>query len=182
MNDALFYESKPLACDVIPYQQYTEIRWQVDQWANRYAIFKTTDKRRLLGHSESLGFYHDRSNDALVGDYEVIAERIGDISFEDGGIRMIADERLDAQDMMIRMESEKGDWKNHEEMGASLSQFIGMRNNQETASDIEEAVSEALLYGDRFDDIDVRVVPTADDRLSVFTFADQAVASKEVEL
>lgn len=182
MNDALFYEQKSIPCDVMPYQQYTEIRWNLDSWANRYAIYKTTDKRRLLTHSEGLGFYHDRTSDPMLGEYEVIAERIGDISFSDGGIRTVADGLLDAQDMMLRIESSKGDWKNHEELGASLSGFIGRKNTAVTANEMQEAVEEGVSYQGRFDDLEVRIVPTAVDRLSIFTFAGEAVASKEVTL
>lgn len=182
MNDAVFYEEKPIASDVIPYQNYTEIRWTLDPWANRYAIYRTTNKKKLIGHAEGLGFFHDRDRDVFIGDYEVMAERLGDISFEDGSIRMVRDEKLAAQDMMLRMESNKGDWKDHEQLGANLSQYVGKRNTRETAGNIEDSVREACLYGGRFDGVEVRVIPTQADRLSIYTFTEDAVASKEVEL
>lgn len=182
MNDAVFYEEKSIPSEVIPYQNYTEIRWTLDAWANRYAIYRTTNKRKLIGHAQGLGFFHDRERDDLIGEYEVIAERLGDISFEDGSIRLVQDENLAAQDMMMRMESNKGDWKEHAELGANLSQYIGKRNTRATASEIEDSVREACMYGGRFDGVEVRVIPTQADRVSVYTFTEDAVASKEVEL
>ena len=63
--------------------------------------------------------------------------------------------------MKSRLQTDNPDWYLYEEVGASLSDFIGMINNPDTASLIEERVISTLLRNDAFstEEIEVNVIP-----------------------
>lgn len=62
-----------------------------------------------------------------------------------------------------RLQTENPDWSIYENVGASLSDFIGETNNPETGKKIEERVLHTLLRNEAFDtdELFVNVAPTS---------------------
>ncbi|MBA4293721.1 hypothetical protein C0431_12235 [bacterium] len=157
--------------------------WEEREWANRYAVYRIErGKRVLLTSTSKMTFTYDRRAREAMPMYEVVAERIGDIEFEDMAFALVQDEERDAQDIAIRMQSKKGDWRGHESIGCDLHQFVGQPNTALTAAEIVDAVTDGVTAEGRFDEIEVRVVPTAIDRVSVYAFNGEAYAKEDVAL
>lgn len=183
MRDAHLFKNETLTHESFPTQAAIHISWHAVPWANRYSVYRIeAGKRAHVAHTSTMTEYYDRSTNGAVPEYEVVAERIGDISFEDQDILLIEGQALDAQDMAMRMQSKKGDWKRHDELGCELHSFIGAKNTPDTADEIRLSVGEGLLYGSRFDEVDVRVVPTSLEKVSVYAFHEDAYAREDVSL
>lgn len=73
----------------------------------------------------------------------------------------VDEERL--QLMKSRLQTDNPDWYLYEDVGASLSDFIGMINSPDTANLIERRVVDTLLRNDAFsvDELDVNVIPVS---------------------
>lgn len=183
MKDARLFKGEVIEHDSFPTQAAIHVSWEARAWANRYSVYRIeSGKKVLVSQTRTMTEAYDRRSQEAMPLYEVVAERIGDISFEDMSFLMVEDGERDAQDMAIRMQSRKGDWKGHSEIGCDLHQFIGQRNTAETGAAVQEAVEEGLVSGGRFDTVEVRVVPTAMDRLSVYAFHEGAYAREDVAL
>lgn len=183
MRDAHLSRQETLELEVFPTQAAIHLTWTARSWANRYSIYKIEGNKRVhVAHTSTMAEYYDRSAKGAIPEYQVVAERIGDISFEDQDILLVEDQKLDAQDMAVRMQSKKGDWAGHEQLGSDLHAFIGERNTPETADEIRASVEDALLYKARFDEVEVRVIPVAMNKMSVYAFHDEAYAREDVSL
>ncbi|MGF0347786.1 hypothetical protein ACQR3P_29520 [Rhodococcus sp. IEGM1300] len=183
MRDAHLTRQETLEAEVFPTQAAIHLTWTAKPWADRYSIYRIEGGKRVhVAHTSTMMEYYDRSAKGVLPEYEVVAERIGDISFEDQDILIVEEQHLDAQDMAIRMQSKKGDWAGHEKLGSDLQTFIGERNTPETAEGIRASVEEALLYKARFNEVEVRVIPVAMNKMSVYAFHDEAYAREDVSL
>ena len=183
MRDARFYEEQTVPHEVFPTQAAIQVSWEPVDWANRYSVYrKEGGKRILVGKTSVMTELYDRRAREAMPLYEVVAERIGDIAFEDLGFATVEGPARDAQDMAIRMQSDKADWKGHPTIGCDLGGFIGRRNTEETAAEVAEAVEAGLTAEGRFDAVEVRVVPVAIDRLSVYAFHEGAYAKEDMTL
>lgn len=183
MKDARLFKSEVIEHDSFPTQAAIRVSWEPKEWASRYSVYRIeAGKKVLVSQTRTMNEAYDRRAEEAMPSYEVVAERIGDISFEDMSFLTVEEGERDAQDMAIRMQSRKGDWKGHPEIGCDLHRFIGERNTAETGAAIQEAVEEGLVAGGRFDTVEVRVVPTAMDRISIYAFHEGAYAREDVAL
>lgn len=183
MKDARLYKSEVIDHDAYPTQAAIQISWVDVPWANRYSVYRIEgQKKSLVSQTSEMTEAYDRRAVQAMPSYEVVAERIGDISFEDMSFLTVEDEERDAQDMAIRMQSKRGDWRGHDKIGCDLDRYIGKANTPETAADIQESVESGLTDDLRFESVEIRVVPTAVDRVSVYAFHEGAYAKEDVSL
>ena len=183
MRDARLYRNEVVAHEVYPTQAAIQISWADVSWANRYSVYRIEgQKKTIVSQTSEMTEAYDRRAVQAMPSYEVVAERIGDIRFDDMSFLTVEDGERDAQDMAIRMQSKRGDWKGHDKIGCDLDRYIGRANTAETAADIQESVEAGLTEDLRFDSVEVRVVPTAVDRVSVYAFHEGAYAKEDVNL
>lgn len=83
-------------------------------------------------------------------------------------------ERL--QLIQTRMKTENPDFYLYQEVGASLTDFIGRKNNRDTANEIELRVRDTLLRNDAFDEeeLNITVVPVSFDEVLVDILLDNS--------
>lgn len=183
MRDARLYKSESIEYDTYPTQAAIHVSWEEKEWANRYSVYRIEGgKKSLMVQTSTMTETYDRRSNEAMPLYEVVAERVGDIEFDDMSFLMVEDAERDAQDMAIRMQSKRGDWKGHDKIGCDLNRFIGQPNTQLTAAEVHESVVDGLTEDGRFEEVEVRVVPTAIDRMSVFAFHGEAIAREDVTL
>lgn len=77
------------------------------------------------------------------------------------------EERL--QLIQSRLRTDNPDWYLYEDVGASLSDFIGLPNNPDTANQIEIRVKDTLLRNEAFleDEISVNVIPVSQSEIVI---------------
>lgn len=116
----------------------------------------------------------------IEGDY--IVDETGDFALTD-------DYESPRQDINNRVQTQKGDWRSHPNIGADLELLEGEPNTKNTGLKGESQIYETLLYDGRFnsEDLTVRGVPTSIESIEFFITLDTdengtIVATKPVEL
>lgn len=92
----------------------------------------------------------------VTKDVNIASVPIRDFKTIDGDLAKV-------QLIRTRLKTENPDWALYENVGASLTDFIGMPNNPETGKLIEDRVYDTLLRNDAFqkDELSVNVIPTS---------------------
>lgn len=93
----------------------------------------------------------------------ITTRNINEASVAVHDIRTVHDDEERLQLIQSRLRTDNPDWYLYDEVGASLSDFIGEENSPETASEIESRIIETLIRNDAFtlEELEVNVVPTS---------------------
>ncbi len=88
------------------------------------------------------------------------------------------------QQVLTRMESNRGDWPLQREVGASLSDFLGRTNSRETADDIRNRVLSELSQSGLVAPADLRVdvVPISANTILILLYITPAGSRKSIYL
>lgn len=123
----------------------------------------TQDGDLLLGQQavDEEGYLLYYSIDSTSNNLPVVTR---DINLADAAIHDLKTVHEDEERLQLiqsRLRTDNPDWYLYEEVGASLSDFIGEQNSPETAKRIEARVAETLVRNDAFslDEIEINVVP-----------------------
>lgn len=111
--------------------------------------------------------FYDLEND-IEGDY--MADETGDFA-------LTGEYESARQDMNNRIQTQKGDWRSHQNIGADLELLEGEPNTRETGMKAESQVMQTLTYDGRFaaEDLNVRAVPMSIEEIHLFTTLDTDV-------
>lgn len=96
---------------------------------------------------------------------------------ESGDFALTAEYESARQDINNRIQTQKGDWRSHQNIGADLELLEGEPNTRETGMKGESQIYESLTYDNRFrsEDLNVRAVPLSIEEIHFFTTLDTDV-------
>lgn len=110
-------------------------------------------------NEKDIRFYDEEQQ--IAGDYFV--DSTGDFA-------VTSDYESPRQDINNRIQTQKGDWRSHQNLGADLELLEGEPNTRETGDRGSTQLYESLSYDNRFslEDIEVRAVPTSIEEIQFF--------------
>lgn len=126
--------------------------------------FELTDDGDLyLGQqlTDKEGYFLYYIVDELGENLPIITRDVNEATIPIRDFKLISEDLERLQLIKTRLQTENPDWALYESVGASLTDFIGEKNNPTTGSLIEDRVLQTLLRNDAFheEELSVNVIP-----------------------